>query len=340
MMKEKKKFQLEEFSKRHALHKKRVPVFLQIKQKGFNYRFSFKTDKTNPIFKIDESDLKNGIILVPVIQNPKLYPFSYIHLTNNGAIEYAQSGNYAGYEIVYQKLHLAKIIQSFGVSVLRKDERFLEPIVKKNDKIEHFYLYDFDKQEWTVTNKLRWNLERDEIDKARRNDEVIDFFNLIFKTVETVALLEDYYEVLYPVHGNWELQVKPEIERFLTYFEFFYAFGEISHEHIDLVRGYFKKINENIAAYQALNLDQRNSKLMTLLKKITFEVGGWVRNNQFYPNFAYFISLSQPAKQYRNLESIRETTRAAVAYSNKIQKQEIMFDYQFTEFCKENGFHI
>lgn len=340
MMLEKENFNLEEFLKKYGLYKKQVPTFLQIKEKDIPYRFSLNTDKTDPLFKIDESHLKDGIIFVPVIRNPKLYPFSYILQNNNGVKEYAQFGNYVGFEIVYQKLHIAKIIQTFGITVLRKDERYLEPIVNKEDSIEHYYLFDYEKQEWTVTSKSMWNLERDEIDKARRNEVVIDFFYNFFKSVQTVAYLDSYYNDLYPVKENWELQIKPEINLFHTYFEFLYAFGEISHEHIELVRGYFKKVNENIVKYQDLKLDKRNSKLMTLLKRVTFEEGGWVRNNQFYPNFAYFLSLSQPAKQYRNVESVRDTAQAAVAYSKRIKRPEVIFNDLFFQFCKEHGFHV
>jgi hypothetical protein len=341
MQKVTKQFQLEEHLNKYGLNKKQVPVFLQIKEKELPCCFSFKTDKTDPIFKIDQSFIKEGLVLAPVIQNPKLYPFSYIHTTKNGEKEYAQFGNYVGFEVAYQKLHIAKVIQYFGIAVLRNDERYLETIIKEGNSIDHLYIYDFKKQSWTkATGQHQWNLERDQIDKARRNEEVIEFFNEVFQAVDIVSYLDTNYKILFPVGGKEELKIDQIIERFLTYFEFFYTFGEISHAHIDLIRGYFKKMNENIKEYQALDLNQRNSKLMTLLKKITFEEGGWVKDNQFFPNFAYFFSLSQPAKQYRSQESIREKARAAIAYSHKIKKQEVIFNDLFIQFCRENNFHI
>jgi hypothetical protein len=336
-----------DFAKRTGLDQKRPSTYLDIKPKKFNdytqleLQKSLKLESDDSKFELDLSNLENGVIYVPVFKEHLLKPFQYSYKNEN----YPSYGNYIGYKIHFLQLHLAKITQEFGVMVLRDDERFLKEIVRESK--DHYFIFDFEENVWKKTeSKAFWTEEQNVIHSIRRSDEVVEAFLQINQSYDEIRSIEKNFHNWYDPKSNNKLKVEPYLHFFKQYFELFYIFGEIDEDYMNIVSNFFNNLEKILIQLNKENsLLDRNSKALGLLKTIAFDKGGWVYKGNFFPNFAYSISLLQPATSFRNNESKQELQQAAIAYATYLtqdstQPFHVLFDQKFKNFCKEKGFHI
>jgi len=281
-------------------------------------------DPDNDLFRVDHSreQLETGIVYFPSFTDEEMTGIPISNYEKDGPVEYQTHCNYCDYFIEYQKCHLVKVVQCFGVKVLKtSEEKFCTKIAKEKTKF-HF-MYSFDEKRWIYLK------DPEEIFKAEK--EKIDFFcasqayrdmhmsyfsdrklvNRLIQSIDFVAN-QTYRKTLDNID-----QLLTSSKNFLDMKNYLGEIPDYSHEKMTdsinkliLTKDNLEQRTENLKLMDSLrktndtvdenSLITRYSDFLTETKRTYFTPGYWIKDDETYPNIGELYNLSQISETNRN----------------------------------------
>lgn len=281
----------------------------------------------NDLFLVNHSreQLETGIVYFPSFTDEEMTGIPFSNYEKDGPVQYQTHCNYSDHFVEYQKCHLVKVVQRFGVKVLKTTEEKFCTKIKKESTAFHF-MYSFDEKRWIYLKDPEeiFKAEKDKIDffcnsQAYRNMHMHYFADRKFvnRMIQSSDFLDTqtYREKLNNINklitsSKTFLEMKNYLGEIPDY-----TYEKMTDSIIELSQSKDKleKRTSNLKLMNSLkktnDTDNENAliikyaDILTDTKKTYFTPGYWISNGEIYPNIGEFYNLSQVSETNRNEET-------------------------------------
>ncbi|MFC5602442.1 hypothetical protein [Sporosarcina koreensis] len=274
------------------------------------------------------------MLQIPIFSDEEMTGIPYIETKREKQIEHGTHCNYVDYCIEYQKVHLVKVSQRFGVKVLKQTEEKFCNKIKLGANVFHF-MYDFEEKRWRFQQKPeRFEEEKSKIDEFCKSVEVRELHKhyfqarkLVKREVQSTVLRGDatYREVL--------LNFKKLIDASKPFFELKNHLRELSdfayEKMVPIIGEIEKKLSDLTDQTERLNLldavrqsnrsgeenklIEQYADFLNRMKNSFYSPGYWINGVEIYPNICEFYNLSQKATTNRNEDTKQQLKKKILA---------------------------